>query len=80
YGLDVLRYKVNRWEHEFCKTNFDGWILSSSSSISEDLIKAMRHRISVINSMNIDGLASDEEYTHELINLTGNAIRWIDGN
>ncbi|CAG8762669.1 6809_t:CDS:2, partial [Dentiscutata heterogama] len=36
YGSDMSRYRVDRWEREFGKTNFGGWIPSSSSSTSED--------------------------------------------
>ncbi|CAG8468471.1 13647_t:CDS:2 [Dentiscutata erythropus] len=61
YGSDMSRYRVDRWEREFGKTNFGGWIPSSSLSTSEDSAKIMRHRIAVINSMNIDGPASDED-------------------
>ncbi|CAG8604947.1 1083_t:CDS:2, partial [Gigaspora rosea] len=54
YGSDMSRRRVDRWEREFGKTNFGGWIPSNSSSTSEGLIKAMSHRFAVINSMNID--------------------------
>ncbi|CAG8761670.1 11844_t:CDS:2, partial [Gigaspora margarita] len=51
YGSDMSRRRVDRWEREFGKTNFGGWIPSNSSSTSEGLIS---HRFAVINSMNID--------------------------
>ncbi|KAF0470279.1 hypothetical protein F8M41_025417 [Gigaspora margarita] len=62
YGSDMSRRRVDRWEREFGKTNFGGWIPSNSSSTSEGLIS---HRFAVINSMNIDGPVSDEDLRSE---------------
>ncbi|RIA96101.1 hypothetical protein C1645_420212 [Glomus cerebriforme] len=64
YNWDIDQYRINRWKREFGHVNFLDWIPSSDEKKG--------HRMSVINSMNVDGPASDEisrSETWSLLNI-----------
>ncbi|CAI2188827.1 459_t:CDS:2, partial [Funneliformis geosporum] len=64
YNWDIDQYKVNRWKREFGQMNFKDWIPSS--------FEKKKHRMSVINSMNVDGPALDENLRSETWSLLNN--------
>lgn len=61
YNWDINQYRVNRWKREFGHMNFKDWIPSS--------FEKKKHRMSVINSMNVDGPALDENLRSETWSL-----------
>ncbi|PKY49471.1 hypothetical protein RhiirA4_405483 [Rhizophagus irregularis] len=63
YNWDINQYRVNRWKNEFGQMNFLDWIPSDKKKV---------HRMSVINSMNVDGPALDEISRSETWSLLDN--------
>ncbi|RHZ86240.1 hypothetical protein Glove_53g92 [Diversispora epigaea] len=68
YNRDITKHRADRWEKEFGKMSFNRRIPSkeqilSTNNIDEDNKKY--HRLAVINSMNIDGPAWDEQLRYK---------------
>ncbi|CAG8584026.1 5951_t:CDS:2, partial [Acaulospora colombiana] len=63
YSGDISQHRVDRWEREFGKVNFNSWIPLVESA--ENPKNSKVHRLAVINSMNIDGPARNEQLRSE---------------
>jgi len=64
YGRDMTRYRIDRWERVFGKTNFffrvQTPIGNSPTNAHHHPASPPEHIFAVINSQNIDGPAWDE--------------------
>ncbi|CAG8577498.1 14779_t:CDS:2 [Acaulospora morrowiae] len=63
YSGDISQHRVDRWEKEFGKMNFNSWIPSIESTDNLESVKV--HRLAVVNSMNVDGPAQNEQLRSE---------------